>query len=99
MVTYIKYNMTPDEKELLEKTHSLAQENNKILRSIRSSNRWSSVFRVIYWIIIIGASIGAFYYIQPYANLLLKEYSIIQTDLNNVKIVTSKLPSLTGSSK
>jgi len=91
--------MDPDEKELLEKTYSLAEENNKILRGIRSSNRWSTLFRAIYWIVIIGASIGAFYYVQPYANLLLKEYSVIQSDLNNIKSVTSKLPALPGGSK
>jgi predicted MFS family arabinose efflux permease len=58
--------MTPEERSLLERTAALAAENNKILRSIRRSNRWSAVMRVIYWVLIIGVSFGAYYYIQPW---------------------------------
>ena len=84
--------MNPEEKELLQKAHDLSVENNNILRGMRRSNRWSSVFRFIYWIIIIGISVGAFVYIQPYMNTLLKTYSTLQTDLNSVKTIAGKLP-------
>ncbi len=83
--------MNPEDNQLLQKTHDLAEENNKILRGIRSSNRWSAVFRIFYWIIIVGISVGAFYYIQPYINVLSKAYSGIQTDLNSIKTVTGKI--------
>jgi len=58
--------MTPEERSLLENTMALAKENNKILRSIRRSNRWSSIFRVIYWVVIIGLGLGTYYFLQPY---------------------------------
>jgi hypothetical protein len=58
--------MTPEERSLLENTAALVKENNKILRGIRSSNRWSTIFRVIYWLIIIGLGVGAYYALQPY---------------------------------
>jgi len=86
--------MNPNEKELLQKTFELAEENNKILHQIRRSNRLSSFFRIFYWVIIIGVSIGAFYYLEPYLNSVTKAYRSLQTDLNSVKSVTSKLPSL-----
>jgi len=62
--------MTPEEKSLLERTHKLAEENNAILHSLRRSACWSTIFKVIYWIVILGLSVGAFYAIQPYVNLM-----------------------------
>ncbi len=62
--------MTPEEKELLNKTYKLAEENNGILKSMRLSNRVSTVFRFAYWFIIIALSFGAYYFIQPYMNFL-----------------------------
>lgn len=58
--------MTPEEKSLLLRTHELAQENNDILRKLRRSNRWSTIFRVAYWLVIIGLGLGAYYALQPY---------------------------------
>lgn len=79
--------MNPSEKDLLEKTYELSKENNNILRGIRSSNRWSMFFRILYWIIIIGIAVGAFYYVQPYIDMVLKAYGSIKGDLNNAKSV------------
>lgn len=72
-----------EEKELIKKTFRLAEENNKILRKMRSSMRWGRAFRILYWIIIIGATVGAFYYIQPYIDQLMGVYSGLG-DLQNV---------------
>lgn len=62
--------MTPEERELLDKTYKLVEENNGILRSMRLSNRVSTVFRFAYWFIILAISFGAYYFIQPYLNFL-----------------------------
>ena len=58
--------MTPEEKSLLERTYALAEENNNILRKMRRSNLISTIFRVAYWVIIIGLGLGAYYFLQPY---------------------------------
>jgi len=63
--------MTPEEKSLLERTYKIVEENNSILRGIRRSNRISVVMKVFYWVIIIGLSIGAFYFLQPYVNSMM----------------------------
>lgn len=91
--------MDPYEKELLAETNKLAKENNKILRGLRSSHRWSSFFHTIYWIIIIGIAVGAFYYLQPYVNTIIKTYSTIQNDLTNVKSIVNKVSSSTSALK
>ncbi|MDO8604171.1 MAG: hypothetical protein Q7K40_02080 [bacterium] len=64
--------------ELLE----LTRENNKILKGMRSSVRWGSFFRFVYWAAIIGATIGVYYHFQPtiqkYAKTLQTSVGIIQ---------------------
>lgn len=62
--------MTPEEKSLLQRALKLSEENNSILRSMRRSNRVSMFLRIIYWLIIIGLSVGAYYFIQPYVSVL-----------------------------
>jgi hypothetical protein len=84
--------MNPNEKELLEKTYEMSKENNHILRGIRSSNRWATIFKIFYWVIIIGVSVGAFYYIQPYIDIATKTYKSVQGDLGSVKSLINNLP-------
>lgn len=62
--------MTPDDRRLLEEVKSLAEENSKMLRSIQRMNRTSAVLKMIYWIVILGISFGAFYFMQPYLDAL-----------------------------
>jgi len=60
--------MDSESRKLLEETHSLAQENNRMLHSLRRSMIFSRVLSFVYWIFIIGSLIGVFYFIQPYVD-------------------------------
>ena len=62
--------MTPEERSLLESTHQLARENNQLLQKLNRRARLSTLVKVLYWVVIIGLSFGAFYFIQPYINFL-----------------------------
>ena len=62
--------MTPEERSLLERTAALTEENNKLLKSMQRSARWRTAFQIGYWVLIIGLTFGAFYFIQPYINSL-----------------------------
>ena len=64
--------MDPESKQLLEKTYSLVEENHKILRKMRRSQKITSFMRIVYWLIIIGIALGAFYFLQPYIDQLEK---------------------------
>lgn len=63
--------MTPEERSLLERTLKITEDNNAMLHSIRRSSRISNIMRIIYWGVIILLSFGAYYFIQPYANMML----------------------------
>ena len=41
-------------RDLVKKTLALTEENNRILRGIRSSARWGRFFSIVWWIIIIA---------------------------------------------
>lgn len=86
--------MNPDEKRLLQKTYEFAEENNKILHKLKRANTRSVLFRWFYWVIIVGISVGAFYFLEPYIKVTTDAYKSIQTELSNVKSITSKIPSL-----
>jgi len=70
--------MTPEERSLLERTHKLAEENNAMLHSMRRMSRISTIARVLYWGVILVASFGAYYLIQPYIESFLDIYGQIQ---------------------
>ena len=86
--------MTPEERELLTQSIKLAEENNKMLRGLRLRARISSFLRIIYWLIILGITFGAYYFIEPYVNSMIKSYNDIKSNVENVKNVTTNIPSL-----
>lgn len=88
--------MTPEEKELLEKTHLLAEENNKILVGIRRANRWGIAYKVLYWVVVLAVSYGAYVYIQPFVDQIVDSYKSIMGTTNEVKEATGKISDLNG---
>jgi hypothetical protein len=86
--------MSPEERELLTKSIELAEENNKMLRGMRRSARISTILRILYWVIIIGATFGAYYAIQPFIDPLIKSYNGMRDSVNSIKTITDKLPAL-----
>jgi hypothetical protein len=77
--------MTPEERELLNRSVLLAEDNNKILHSMKRSMFWARVMSVLYWILIIGISVGAFYFVQPYLDQVMKTYGSVSNALKNFK--------------
>ncbi|MEI8328101.1 MAG: hypothetical protein WCG02_03110 [Candidatus Taylorbacteria bacterium] len=77
--------MTPEEKSLLERTYKLAEDNNAILRSIRRSNRVSTILRILYWVVILGSGFAAYYFIQPYLAVVTGLYSQAQGGINTLQ--------------
>ena len=84
------YLMNPDEKQMLQESLSLAKDNNSMLHSMRRSQRWASIMRVIYWVIIIGVSYGAYVYTQPYLDKAVNLFKSSQAQLDSLKGMTSQ---------
>ncbi|MCC6290574.1 hypothetical protein IT398_00665 [Candidatus Nomurabacteria bacterium] len=75
--------MSPEERELLSATHVLATENNRILRGLRSVQRWQSFWSAVKWLLIIASVFGSYYYLQPYLDKILAVYQNLP-DLQNL---------------
>ncbi len=70
--------MDQDVKRELEEIREISEENNRMLHSMRRSARIGMFIRAIYWLIILGAAVGAFYYLQPYLDSLLRVYKNVE---------------------
>lgn len=73
-----------DDKQLNELL-DLTRENNKILKGMRSSNRWGSFFKFIYYGLIMGLMVSSYYFIQPMIEPLLKTFQGLTDSVQNVK--------------
>jgi hypothetical protein len=63
----------------LEEIKQLTKENNKMLHSIQRRARVGVIMRVIYWTVILGAAVGAFYFVQPYIDEVTNTYKGIKS--------------------
>lgn len=75
--------MLPEERELLKKSVSLAEENNKMLHLMRRSQRVSQFMSLLYWVLIIGSAVGAYVLIQPYVDQVVETYGSFSSMIKN----------------
>ncbi len=75
--------MTPEEKELLQRSVALSEENNEILRGIQRSMRFGRFMSILYWVFIIGSAVGAYYIIQPYIDAISGAYGGAKTSFSS----------------
>jgi hypothetical protein len=63
----------------LDEIKEMMVENNKMVRRLHNAYRISYTVSIIKWVIIIGFTLGTFYYIQPYLENMLKLYGSINS--------------------
>ncbi len=66
--------MESDSKKITE-MFEMIKENNQILHKLHRIQRRAHFFRIVYWLIMIGLALGAYYYIQPYLNQIVDLYN------------------------
>jgi hypothetical protein len=86
--------MTPEERELLEKTYRLAEDNNDMIRRLYRSYRWGRYMKIAYWAVIIFLSVGAYWLIQPYLNQMMSIYGTAGETIQNLHNATTNAQSL-----
>ena len=77
--------MDEETKNILEETRRLAEENNNILRYLRRTERIALFIKIARWIIILGIAVGAFYFLQPYVEILNKTVKDTGDTVNQIK--------------
>ncbi len=72
-------------EQKIQKILELSESNNRLLRSIKRSILWGRIIHTAYWIIIIGASVGAFYFLKPYISQLEDLYGGLKSGASSVQ--------------
>lgn len=85
--------MDPQDRQLLQETYRLSQENNKMLSTMHRAMMWGRVWRALYWVVIIGLTVGAFYFIEPYLQTLLDTYGALQSNAGDIQNLFDSIPS------
>ncbi|MEK7504924.1 MAG: hypothetical protein AAB589_01430 [Patescibacteria group bacterium] len=71
-----------DDHQALRELRDLVEENNKILRGLRRTARWTSFFSFIKWLVILGSIFASYYYLQPYFDSLKTASETVVPSLN-----------------
>jgi uncharacterized protein YoxC len=61
-------NDNQDLKKIFQKLNQLSKkvdDNTKIVKDLRSHNRWAFFFKILYYAFLIAMAFGAWYFIQP----------------------------------
>lgn len=75
---------TENNDQKIEEIRNLERENNEMLRGIKRALVLGQVFGVIRWVIIIGGTVGVFYYFEPVFMQLLSTYQDLLGTLGSV---------------
>ena len=59
---------------MLRHAVELSESNNKILKKLYRALVWQKISSAVYWVAIIGVTVGAYYYVQPMLDSLIKFY-------------------------
>lgn len=74
--------MNPEERTLLERSLTLSEENNRLLKKIERRAHWALVWWFIKVAIVIVPLVAGYLYLQPYIDQALENYKSIQSTLN-----------------
>ena len=85
------FPMNEEEKALLLETVTLVKENNKMLKKVRSVQKWANFWLTIKALIFIGVALGSFYFLEPYINKTIDLYNKISGTTEKVNTTTNSL--------
>ncbi|MFA4890555.1 MAG: hypothetical protein WC587_02930 [Candidatus Paceibacterota bacterium] len=79
-------------KQLLQKNLETSQESLEILKKMNRARMVGNVLVFLKWVVIIGLSYGAYYFIEPYLKTLTGGLDSINSGMEQVKGIQNLLP-------
>ena len=79
-------------QEKLEEVYRLTIENNHMLHKIQNRDRMVIIFRVVYWLAILGALGGAYYYVRPFVDSVRANNSRAEGIIQQFETLRSQFP-------
>jgi len=74
-----------DISERLRRIEDMTEANQNMIKRLHNAYRLSSLFSIIKWVIVIGVTLGSFYYLQPYLEGVLKMYGNLNSFTGGVE--------------
>lgn len=79
-------------QEKLEEVYKLTLENNHLLHKIQNRSRIGIIFRVIYWLVVLGALGGAYYYVHHFIDSIQANNTKAEGVLQQFEQLRSQFP-------
>ncbi len=79
--------MYGEERPTLQKILDLAEENNQMLRRLQRARRWAGFLSAMKWLVLIAASAGVYYYLQPLLERWPAIWTQFQTLMDNLNLL------------
>lgn len=79
-------------KQLLQKNLETSQESLDILKKMNRARMLGNAFVFLKWVIILGLSYGAYYFIEPYLGALTGGLDSVNSGMEQVKSIQNLLP-------
>jgi hypothetical protein len=79
-------------QEKLEEVYKLTLENNHLLHKIQNRGRLAIIFRIIYWLAILGALGGAYYYVNHFFDSIQANNSKAEGVIQQFEKIRSQFP-------
>ncbi|SRR5258708_2126894 len=72
------------DRDILERIFKLEQENYRILKAMRSSQRWSVFWGFLKSLFVVIPLVAGYFYLQPYLQAIWKTYSQVQGQVSGL---------------
>lgn len=86
--------MDPELKALVKENLKLARETHDLVEKMHSAQKWGRFFRILYWVILIGISVGAFYFLQGPLMQLIDTYQGLLGGIEKAQQGVNSIPDL-----
>ena len=80
-------------EEKLEETREIVERNNETINQAYNMLWRGRMFQVVYYILIVGIAIGAFYFLEPYIDNAVEVYGQLQERINSLPLLDSEATS------
>ncbi len=78
----------------IENIEKLVKQSHGMLQIMRRYQNIALIGRILYYFMLLGLALGAYYFIQPYLLSLLDTYAAIQDGISKVTEVGHKIPAI-----
>jgi hypothetical protein len=86
-------------KELVKRQAALNADTNRVVHSLRRSQRWRTLASIVWWLLILAVSFYSYLtYVQPYVDELVRVYGSAQDFGHNVQGFFGQFGSYFGTS-